>query len=661
MDIINYLNANPTGSSPPRPHFVMNSYLFRIWNWRLSSSDMTLQDATNDMRPDDIEMVSVVRDDERIREEEMPQLTSVVPQLRFWWTFSKWPLVFLVTNAIVITTVLLDLWDEERMMRWERPNHGQLDPNVIRNAGLWTVLLLVDALAFYKAAKVVEKQLNAMESESEVASPSSLSHRYVYARVSKMADNFLSGGRSLPEISLFLNLLQLAFTLALSSSLASAVTFVYFRFGPELERCLIVDDFTVPGVPVELQKWVTSNENEKGVDYVQLADKTIFFTTLASSDPYSGSRSSHLVRVWPNTTLEIFPEENIYSGFLAIGEDGFCFSLKDSDFGVRSEFDKIKPLWLLCYDSSDKSFRNTTIDLGEYSRSGHFGPFVGLKMMDMRWYNDTIWLRVNLENDWRRVNVRPAIYTVDHETMNCTEIAKAVKHARSNACAKNLRWLNAGVGAISLTFASFWLLNLRGCPAGMVPLISCIMVVFARISWYLAFFSALMGATVAAVSLVGSCLPPTMSRDMVLWALYTILLCLVSPFDYVVSGLLFPFEYSDNESELGFTVVVLLLLVVIGLILNHPVLQLMGWGVSIVTVEVVFMAFVTPYRYSGDWIFVLIGILVSVGLVTAGHCMTRYRAYMVWYSRRLWRALNEASPGRDNENLTQHLVTSRAD
>jgi hypothetical protein len=89
----------------------------------------------------------------------------------------------------------------------------------------------------------------------------------------------------------------------------------------------------------------------------------------------------------------------------------------------------------------------------------------------------------------------------------------------------------------------------------------------------------------------------------------------------------------------------------------------MGWVSAMWTVVITISSFVRPSSHEYFEIFVVIpiGIVMSCGLISAGYRLTQYRAYTVWYSRRLWLALNDLSFGRhrQDENLTQHLVSSR--
>jgi hypothetical protein len=657
---------------------------------------MATQDTANSSRtPCDIEMRDFMggEDDNDVREEDIPQLTSVVAQCRFWWEFSKWPLVFLAANAIVIFSLLLDEPqnfpseihyyypennDEPAEVPWTRIH--------AKNKSILSVVLWLDAIAFYKAAKVVERQIIAMNGDSEVSSLSSLSHRYVYARVSTMVDTFLSSGRSGHNVSFFVNMLLLAFTIAMSASLVIVATALSISLDPGFAACL-TGEVALPminsGVPVELQKWASRGGGYGERNYIHLADGTTFF---AGVDTKVGP-GRFLSMAMANGTFKMYSNVNIGTGFQAIGHfddhndtsgighnftSGMCLTYSPSsspndglypveiDDGFHHEHDG--GTRLLCYNSSDKMFRNTTM------------PSLDSKLKDrlevqgmysIQCLNDTVWLRAAF-NDYRSGEAFIGIYNADYESMTWTTVVVPETSRHSNNCSRStnyLHWLDMGVGMLAVIFSSFWLLKIQGLPAGVVPLTSFVIALLSSISWRLGFFSGLMGAIAAAASLGGRSLPARMNPEMVLWTLYTLLTSLVFPLEYMSFTLLFPWEYRYFTINQGVTATALLFLVVIGLVLNHPVLQVMGWVSAMWTVVITISSFVRPSSHEYFEIFVVIpiGIVMSCGLISAGYRLTQYRAYTVWYSRRLWLALNDLSFGRhrQDENLTQHLVSSR--
>jgi hypothetical protein len=88
---------------------------------------MATQDTTNTRTPTDVEIQDSTGEGDDIREEDIPQQTSVVAQCRFWWRFSMWPLVFLAANAVVIFCLMLDGSVKERWIRLIRTDHAVYD------------------------------------------------------------------------------------------------------------------------------------------------------------------------------------------------------------------------------------------------------------------------------------------------------------------------------------------------------------------------------------------------------------------------------------------------------------------------------------------------------------------------------------------------------
>jgi hypothetical protein len=576
-----------------------------------------------------------------------------------------WPLVFLVANAIVIFSLLLEESEEERWIRTSTStsHYGQIhhadeglfkpEFSPAKNAAIWTVVLLLNAIAFYRAAKVVERQIIAMESDSEVSSSSSLSLVYVYARVSKMADTFLSRGRSTHNVAFSVNCLLLTFTIALSASLVTVATALYISLGPRLGDCVtdevIAHDMNNFAIPEELKDWASGGNHGEVNNYVHLADGTMFFSGQDADNGFT----SCLTMAMTNGTFTVFSDVRIRSGFFAIGLDdehnfpsGMCLTYAPW-YGFPHGYDENPNIRLLCYNSSDNVFRKTML------------PYPGTKSRDsisysqwdysIRWLNHLVWLRATFYG-WAG-DVRTGIYKADYENMTWTNVVEPQTYRPPNQCLNYLHWLDIGVGTLALIFSSFWLLKIQGIPAGMVPLTSFFITVLSSVSYRLGFLCGIMGAIAAAASLVGRSLPARTNREMVLWTLYTILICLLFPLDYLSWTLLFPSEYRFFAINHGFTAIALLLLVVIGLILNHPVLEVMGWVSAMATVVLTVSSFVQPNNHD-MFLVILIGIVMSCGLA---------------YSRRLLRALNELSPGRraanthrHDGNLTQPLLSSRA-
>jgi hypothetical protein len=370
---------------------------------------MATQDTTNNRTSSNVELQGFAGGEDGIRGEVIPQLPSVVAQCQFWWKFSMWPIVFLGANTTVYSALMLDESAEER--------------DGLRNLCVLTVVLWLDAIALYKAAKVVERQIIAMESDSEVSSPSSLSHLYVYARVSKMAEKFLSSGHSAHDVAFFVNLLLLAFTIVMSASLLTVVFGVLINgLGRDFFGCL--DDAIAPpkgmnnsAVPVVLQLWASGHGNYEEVSYIHLADGTTFFV---GQNTTNGSRA-YLGMVMGNGTYKFYSDVEIVKGFHAVGNyDGHNFpsgmcSITRSHYNGFDRYGGVKT-GLLCYSSYDKMLRNTTMPepdfQGEYYVQG---------------LNDSVWLRALYYSSG---DFLTGIYSLDYENMKWNNVVESETYSK---------------------------------------------------------------------------------------------------------------------------------------------------------------------------------------------------------------------------------------
>lgn len=111
---------------------------------------------------------------------------------------------------------------------------------------------------------------------------------------------------------------------------------------------------------------------------------------------------------------------------------------------------------------------------------------------------------------------------------------------------------------------------------------------------------------------------------------------------------------------------------VIGVLLNHPVLQLSGWigGTALVCYSLFGSLIGGRYSpYDDDMItkqnhlwMVPAGMVIGCGLVVLGHALTKYRTYVVYYMKSLWRATaNTTSAGQHRgDDITTGLLSSGA-
>jgi hypothetical protein len=298
-------------------------------------------------------------------------------------------------------------------------------------------------------------------------------------------------------------------------SLATVATALYISLGPGLGDCVtnevIAHDMNNSAIPEELKVWASGDNHGEVNNYVHLADGNMFFS---GQDADNGFISC-LTMAMTNGTFTVFSDVRIRSGFFAIGLDdehnfpsGMCLTYAPW-YGFPHGYDENPNVRLLCYNSSDNMFRKTML------------PYPGTKSRDsysqgdysVRWLNHLVWLRATF-HDYRSGDVRrTGIYNMDYENMTWTNVVEPEPYRPSNECRNHLHWLDIGVGTLALIFSSFWLLEIRRIPSGMVPLIFFVTTLLSSISWHLGFFSGIVGAIAAAASLVGRSLRARMNRE----------------------------------------------------------------------------------------------------------------------------------------------------
>ena len=132
---------------------------------------------------------------------------------------------------------------------------------------------------------------------------------------------------------------------------------------------------------------------------------------------------------------------------------------------------------------------------------------------------------------------------------------------------------------------------------------------------------------------------------------------------------LFLFFLFEQGFEPGLAMICCL---VIGVILNHPILQIAGYVVA--PASIIFALIETYVHYipfiEAFATIVPLTVLVGCGMVSAGQTLRKYRAYINFYARRLWtgittamresistgRSTSSGGDGEANEDLTRRLI-----
>ena len=226
-------------------------------------------------------------------------------------------------------------------------------------------------------------------------------------------------------------------------------------------------------------------------------------------------------------------------------------------------------------------------------------------------------------------------YTIDPARMQLVSVTNTsethndfMAESNSKRCRFWSRWLPRAVAAVVLIAASLWLYKVRhNMSAGIAPGGMAVVLVLEAIHDDLALALSFLAVGSAAMALVaGSALPKGFRREGLVWAMYT-------TFSYIVFC-------SIDSGAIVQLVVTLVMLVMVGVLLNHPVLEIMGWvgGIGAVCLGIFSLFVYSNLEHSLLMIF--LGILVGCGSVTVGYNLTKYRSYIVFYLKRFWRVAN---------------------
>jgi hypothetical protein len=505
---------------------------------------------------------------------------------------------------------------------------------------------------------------------------------HALAKISQTIDMFLCRGRAsqLPEVSFFVNVLFLVTALSL---VVTAVSFSVSAFLYSSKASLVctyqaTELKDIKGVPDSLLQWISSDSGRgDGVDesqimassYVHLNNGMTYFagTNRTLWEEKYNSNNKIMTRGHNNfnndydddlhNSWKIKRKGGLGKELFSAGPDGTLISypqighphyftklvvVSGSKERSQSELfcciyiskeltDKLnsweRTLWggwpsVLCMggewtddDQAKKQLR--TIGLPIDAREERF-----MEDYAVRGYEGTWWIRIQCylpQVGGRHVK----IYKLDPHTMNLTVVASTYPEGamEENGYIPCFDWINAVrciVGAPLLLLMAYWQLKFRDIPAGMASLClgPLVVMIYLDAEWAARFVAlASVGATISLFSE----LPPWMSRDMVHWGMYTSLAVLVVML-----------ESFDGEQYS-----ILCLCVIIGVVLNHPVLQIMGWLFGAVTL---FFALL-DLNAAG----ILVCLVVSCGFLRLGVSLDKHRPYLVYYSRRLTRILNLAA------------------
>lgn len=612
----------------------------------------------------------------------MPPLSSYLTGWKFWCAFAVWPVVFLLFNGIVFATLVVFDEYEYRNRHYQTYYGGSTNNSylaVLRyNASVFAVMLVLDAIVFYRSYVFLEKEIRELDlltelEEEEEEESSSYRVIHVHAQVSRKMDVFLGRGpRRPPEASIFLSLLILA-TVGCAAAGLSWIAVWSFSFSPKAQTVCVsmfdegrrIDNTTkkaIDGVPSDLQLWANSwreHSYQSSACLIHMTDKTTYF---AATDPRntSDNQSDQDERMWYGVPQKLTStrSDGSIQFFSKVNQPRQCTSLKGID-DLNSEsfccfYDEASSqngrggsvihmpfpptAALFCVDASEDVssgvLRNVTFNRAKHQRDGE----ITADSSSATLHADKLWVQLVMNQYDNRMGTHKKIlefYTLTSGTMLLNSIINVTvpdgdmfgfQHVvgRDSPCSFWIRFIENTMRCIVLVPASFWLLKVRRMPAGVVPACVAGFMLLVLIKEDLALGLGCMAIGAAIIALLGL-MPTSLSvgREELVWILYT-----MSTSVFVLTV--------NRQYQFLLAVVPC---AIVGILLDHPVLCLAGWigGVCSACFGV-FNLFL--HRYEAGLIFLCVGIFGGPGVVTVGYNLAKYRAYVLYYLKRAWRAMS---------------------
>lgn len=660
---------------------------------------------------------------------DIPPFSSCVMAWRRWCKFTMWPAVFLLVNVIAFSTLLVF---DRREYSFDSPKKRTAERIAMfqTNTAITSIILFIDCAVLLKAAFFMEKEMLALdrvEEDTRVAGHYPSNH--LYAQASRKMDNFFQK-RHRPRVSFFVSVLYFAAILCGAVSVGCFGLRGYSAFGKMKRDCAIVnpgerrDPKTkkpIDGLPDELQQWARrwkTESDEMSSSFIRLNDGRTFFQGLEKManetdenvdvDDYTIYNSLEYRPTLISTAKDgtIQNHRNVLDpryftsvkGNSEIDSQAFCCSYterRDMDKRERS-FRRDTGRHLLCVTSSEDvsdEFRN--ISLPAKTKNGA-RMVQNQREAKVKAYNGELYFEyTTYDHDYTAFQTMFAqmeIYKVNPDTMRVESIANVtgeenmgtVISGDGSGSACNI-WIDAigtSLAAIVVFPASYWLLKKKQMPSGFALAVLMLFEIIGDIAND-DFANALgfVTAVAASICLLGIVkVPRLISREMLVWAYYAVICYfLLTAWKNQSTARRELQRYGSSTTHKHRLEIpwwsFALLSSIVGVLLNHPVLQVSGWvgGIAMVFhgllgTLVDFGGRRSPYddddmlqygstRKHGDLWMVPAGVVIGCGLVALGHTLTKYRAYVVYYLKKLWRATaNAASVGRGGDDLTTGLL-----
>jgi hypothetical protein len=284
----------------------------------------------------------------------------------------------------------------------------------------------------------------------------------------------------------------------------------------------------------------------------------------------------------------------------------------------------------------------------------------GVLYIEYTWY----WYKYD---HWyvHKIFAQMEIYKLQPDTMSLESIANITGEksdiGSGDTCNTWIKMIICSLASIVVFPASYWLLVIKEIPSGMAPAVVMVFEILADLANDdLAIALGFVTAIAASIYLLGIVkLPGRFNRETLVWVFYVII-CYFA-MNGVYRQEIHDYGLFHGPSTYGPRLEVpwwsfLVLSSIVGVLLNHPVLQLMGWIGGTAYVCLGLLYFVGYGIDNEPWIMLPAGLVI----VTLGHALTKYRAYVVYYAKNLWRsAANVANAGRGDDDISMGWLSHR--
>jgi hypothetical protein len=202
--------------------------------------------------------------------------------------------------------------------------------------------------------------------------------------------------------------------------------------------------------------------------------------------------------------------------------------------------------------------------------------------------------------------------------------------SRHGACMRWLAWITSSLVALVTVPGTYWLWKIKNVAAGLSPAVVAILYT-ANAFNNIGLASVVGWLILLATSFVflGGPRPRWLNREAAVWAHYSAMACIMW------------LHASLDRGEYPYIALIALALAE-NVILDHPVLQVLGWvGGPVCALQAIrngYRAGSIPY-FIGKLSFAFFG---GFGLVSAGHALRQYRVYINYYTKRIWHVLRSA-------------------